>query len=246
MIVKEATKVALITGGAKRIGGAISEFLQQQGMSVAIHCYTALAEAEQLANKLNAARKNSAIVVQTDLNNNSSYEQLVNQIVKKWGRLDVLVNNASLFCPTPFKEASLQAFDDLLTTNLKAPFFLAQAALPLLQETSGCVINITDVHAQKPLKSYSLYTMSKAALKMMTESLARELAPTVRVNAVAPGAILWPEKNLDLAGREKIIAKIPLKRSGSPLDIAKAVWFLIDCEYITGQTIVVDGGRLMD
>lgn len=243
---KTNTPVALITGGAKRIGRAISEFLHQKNICVVIHCRTAITEAQQLADKFNAERKNSALVIQADLKNKDQHEKIVGEILKKWGRLDVLVNNASIFYPTPFKETSAANFDALMTSNLKAPFFLTQAALKPLQENSGCVINITDIHAQKPLKFYSLYTMSKAALKMMTESLARELAPAIRVNAVAPGAILSPAENPDLLLREKIMQKIPLKRQGQPMDVAKAVWFLIDSPYITGQTIVVDGGRLMD
>lgn len=239
-------KVALITGGAKRIGATISQFLHEQGISVAIHCHTSVTQAQQLADKFNAQRNHSAIVIEADLNHIDQHENIIQKILENWGRLDVLINNASIFFPTPYAKASLTQFDDLINTNLKAPFFLTQAALHALQASKGCIINITDIHAQKPLKNYTLYTMSKAGLKMMTESLAKELAPTLRVNAVAPGAILWPEKNLDgyISQREKIIQKTALKRQGQPIDIAKAVWFLIDCDYITGQTIVVDGGRL--
>lgn len=237
-------KVALITGGAKRIGATISQFLHQQGMSVAIHCHTSVAQAQQLTDQLNAQRNHSAIVIEANLNDMNQHKKIIQKIRETWGRLDVVINNASIFFPTPYANASLTEFDDLINTNLKAPFFLTQAALPLLQANKGSIINITDIHAQKPLKNYTLYTMSKAGLKMMTESLAKELAPTLRVNAVAPGSILWPEKNLDIHQREKIIQKIALKRQGQPIDIAKAVWFLIDCDYITGQTIIVDGGRL--
>lgn len=243
---KKANKVVLITGGARRIGKVITEFLWQQGMSVAIHCHTAITEAEQLAERLNAMRANSAMVVPLNLVEILHYERMITAVLEQWGRLDVLINNASMFYPTYFSEISLKTWDDMLTTNLKAPFFLAKAALKPLQANSGCIINITDIHAQKPLKFYSAYTISKAGLKMMTESLARELAPHIRVNAVAPGAILWPEKNLDVEKRKKIIEKIPLKRQGQPIDIAQAVGFLIDSTYITGQTIVIDGGRLLD
>jgi pteridine reductase len=239
------TKVALVTGGAKRIGRGISEFLHQQGLFVAIHCHTATDEAQTLVNALNIKRENSCMMVQADLKNLNDYPKIINAVVEKWGRLDILINNASAFYATPFKTAALEDFDDLFTINLKAPFFLIQAASTALQKYSGCVINITDIHAQKPLKFYSLYCMTKASLKMLTETLSRELAPKIRVNAVAPGSILWPQ-NLNTEQKTRILEKVPLKRQGKPIDIAKTVWFLIESDYITGQTIMVDGGRLLD
>lgn len=238
--------VALITGGARRIGAVITEFLHQQGMSVAIHCHASTSEANRLAEKLNTHRANSAFVVCEDLQNFEQYQKLIESVIHQFGRLDVLINNASVFYPTPFEKATSDMWKKMMDVNLKSPFFLTQAALPFLQENSGCIVNITDIHAQKPLKFYNLYSMSQASLKMMTESLAKDLAPNVRVNAVAPGAILWPEKHADISLQEKILNKIPLKRQGDPVDIGKTVWFLIDSPYVTGQTIVVDGGRLLD
>lgn len=240
------TKVVLITGGAKRIGRAISQFLHQKGMLVAIHCHTSMHEAQELAARFNAKRENSSIVVQGNLKVVEQHANFIGAVLKQWGRLDVVINNASVFFATPFATASCEDFNDLLDTNLKAPFFLAQAAIKPLQAVCGCIINISDIHAQKPLKFHSIYCMAKAGIKMMTESLSRELAPNIRVNCVSPGAILWPEKDVDSLLREKIIQRIPLKRQGKPLDIAKAVWFLINADYMTGQTVVVDGGRLLD
>lgn len=240
------SKVAFITGGARRIGRTISEFLHQQGFCIAIHYHTAADEAHSLAETLNKQRKNSCLLLQANLKDFNRYEKMIADILEKYGRLDVIINNASEFYPTPLSKTSLNDFDALFQINLKAPFFLAQAALTPLKENSGCIINITDIHAQKPLKKYSLYSMTKAGLKMMTESLSRELAPDIRVNAVAPGTILWPQDNINTAQKEKILQKTPLKKQGNPLDIATAVLFLINSNYITGQTIVVDGGRLLD
>lgn len=239
-------KIALITGGAQRIGRSISEFLHQQGFSVAIHYYTSVDEARALAKSLNSQREDSCLLVQANLKNVDQYPKIIAEIMQKWGRLDVLINNASMFYPTPFKNATTSNFNELFDINLKAPFLLTQAALEALQKSSGCIINITDMHGQKPLKNYSLYTMTKAGLKMMTESLSRELAPTIRVNAIAPGTILWPDEKLNPLQKENILQKTPLKRQGKPLDIAQTVLFLIESDYITGQTIVVDGGRLLD
>jgi pteridine reductase len=239
-------KVALVTGGAHRIGAAISKFLHAQGMSVVIHCNTAISEAEQLAAQFNAQRENSSFVIHADLCQLDQHVKILEAISSHFGRLDVLVHNASVFYPTMIEQVTSDTWENLFTINLKAPFFLTQAALPLLSESRGCIVNITDIHAQKPLKCYSVYSIGQAGLKMMTEALAKELAPSVRVNAVAPGAILWPEKQMDLSLQKRIIYKIALKRQGNPIDIAKAVWFLIDSPYITGQTVVVDGGRLMD
>lgn len=236
-------KIALITGGAKRIGAVISQFLHEQGFSIAIHCNTAISDANALNIQLNKQRKNSSCVIQADLRDANCYQKIINTVIEQLGRLDVVIHNASVFYPTPLEEATLENWEDLVSTNIKAPFFLAQAAVPFLREKKGCIVNITDVYAEKPLKFYNIYNISKAALKMMTETFAKELAPHIRVNAVAPGSILWPEKQMDLSLQEKILRKIPLKRQGTPLDIAKAVWFLIDSSYITGQTIIVDGGK---
>lgn len=238
-------RVAFITGGARRIGAAISEFLVKQGLRVAIHCHTSLVEAQALADQLNHQRQDCAMVIQGNLKNSDQYAKWVNAVLEKWQRLDVLVHNASAFYPTPCSLATPENFDDLFLTNVKAPFFLTQAVLLSLKQNQGCVINITDIHAEKPLRQHSLYSMTKAGLKMMTAALAKELAPQIRVNAIAPGAVLWPEQQCDREQQAKIIEKIALKRQGTPLDIAKAVWFLIESNYITGQTIRVDGGRVI-
>lgn len=244
-----ASKVALITGSAKRIGAAIAEKLHQENINVIIHYRHSQDEAEKLCEKLNAVRHKSAVSLFADLNNTKSLKNFIAAAERTWQRLDYLINNASNFYPTPFGNIEKEHWQDLLASNLTAPFFLSQAAYPLLKKNEGSIINITDIHAKRPLKNYSVYCIAKAGLVMLTKSLAKELAPEVRVNAVAPGSIIWPtgDNELDRATQEKIIAKTCLKRLGKPLDIAKAVLFLIkDAPYITGQIISVDGGRLLN
>lgn len=239
------TKVVLITGAAKRVGAAIARLLHQQGMNVIIHYHASSASALQLAEELNQVRKNSAATLTADLNQIAACENLITQAEKIWQRLDVLVNNASRFYPTPLGRVTLDQWQDLFASNLQAPFFLAQTAAPFLKKQRGCIVNITDIHAEKPLKKYPVYSMTKAALLMMTKSLAKELAPEIRVNAVAPGAVCWPggENELNDEIKNKIVAQTLLKKAGTTKDIAKAVWFYIDNDYITGQTLAVDGGR---
>ena len=241
-----ASKVALITGAARRIGAEIARELHANGMNIVLHYNASEGEALQLCDELNQKRASSAIALRADLQVQESEEMLVEQAVKHWGRLDVLVNNASRFYRTSIGKITEYAWDDLMTSNVKAPFFLSQAAAPYLAAQQGAIINITDIHAEHPLRDYAVYCISKSALLMMTKSLAKELGPAVRVNAVSPGSILWPEgeNTLSEAEKQKIIERTALQRSGKPLDIAKAVlYFARDADYVTGQVICVDGGR---
>ncbi len=236
----------LITGAAHRIGATTARFLHAAGMNIVIHYRQSRAGAEALQQELAAVRPDSVALVQADLHDTALLPQLVEDAAEAWGRLDVLINNASTFYPTPIDKATEAEWDDLLGTNLKAPFFLSQAAAPFLRRSRGCIVNIVDIHAERPLRGFPIYSIAKAGLVMLTKSLAAELGPEVRVNAVAPGAILWPE-HLDEAGREKIISRTFLKRQGSPEDIAKAIRYLIqDADYMTGQVLAVDGGRSLN
>lgn len=239
-------KVALITGAARRIGAEIANTLHAAGMNVVLHFNASQEEADRLAGQLNGIRADSAIILRADLSDIESAKLLIEQAEKKWHRLDVLVNNASRFYRTPLGEATEAAWDDLIDSNVKAPFFLAQTAYPLLKKNNGVVINITDIHGERPLRDYSIYCISKGALIMMTKMLAKEFGPNVRVNAVSPGAIIWPEGENILSDKEKnkIISQTALDRPGSAEDIAKAVLFFArDAEYVTGQILDVDGGR---
>lgn len=237
-------KVALITGAARRIGAAIATRLHQGGADVAIHYRGSAAEATALAGKLNAVRAESAAAFQADLIDTPALPGLVDDIVRWRGRLDILVNNASSFYPTPPGEITEAHWDDLMGSNLKAPLFLSQAALPELRRAGGAIVNIVDIHSQRPLRNHTVYGPAKAALAMLTRSLAKDLAPDVRVNGVSPGAILWPDNELDEVARNAILEQIPLERAGDPDDIAGAVLFLVqDATYVTGQIIAVDGGR---
>jgi pteridine reductase len=239
-------QVVLITGAGRRIGAEIARFLHAQGMNVVLHHYQSEKEAKALCAALNKQRKNSAVIAQADLSIFDHLSQLIQKTIEFWGYLDVVVNNASVFYKTKIGKVNSDAWDELMDTNLKAPFFLAQAAFPYLAKRQGCIVNIADRHATYPLRDYSAYCISKAGLVMLTQALARELAPDVRVNAISPGSIVWPEgrNNLSKAVQKKIISRIALQRQGNVLDIAKAVLFLIEeANYTTGQTIVVDGGR---
>jgi pteridine reductase len=237
-------RVALVTGGAQRIGAQIVRTLHAAGMNVAIHYHSSAAPAEQLAGELNAVRPGSATTVLGDLDDLGSAPELVAAVEARFGRLDVLVNNASRFYPTPLDTATAAQWEELMGSNLRAPFFLAQAAAPLLRATGGCIVNLVDVHAQRPLKDHPIYCMAKAANAMMVMSLARELGPSVRVNGVAPGAILWPDRELSDAAKQEILDRTALKRTGEMEDVAKAVLFLVrDADYVTGQILAVDGGR---
>lgn len=237
-------KVALITGAAHRIGAAIACMLHDQGANLALHYRGSRHAAQMLQEELNACRADSVIVMQADLLHTNELPALVQRAVDAWGRLDALINNASSFYPTPIGSVTEAQWDDLTGTNLKAPFFLSQAAAPHLERHHGCIVNIADIHADRPLKAHPVYSLAKAGLVMLTKALARELGPRVRVNAVAPGAILWPESEMDEETRQHILSRTALKRQGSPEDIARAVLFLIrDADYTSGHVLTVDGGR---
>ena len=243
--VNDATaKTALITGASKRIGATTSRVLHEAGYNVIIHCRLSLSAANELAEELNESRADSAKVIQGDLNNETIYNHLIKQAYECWNRLDVLVNNASSFYPTPIGTITLDDWNNLVNSNMKAPLFLAQAAAPYLRQTQGCIINMIDVHGQRPMKDHPVYCAAKAGLGMLTMSLAKELGPDIRVNGVAPGAILWPDNDMPDHTKKLILERTSLKRPGEPLDIASTILFLArDANYITGQIIAVDGGR---
>jgi pteridine reductase len=240
-------KVVLITGGAKRVGAAICRRLHAAGALLVLHYRHSAGEARLLSAELNHARADSVALIQADLLDDAKLVSVVDQTVQTFGRLDALINNASSFFATPVGDITPEHWQDLIGTNLKAPMFLAQAAAPALRKSQGAIVNITDIHAERPLKNYVVYSVAKAGLIGLTRSLARELAPDVRVNAVAPGPILWPDDDsFDELSRQRIISHTPLRREGAPDDIARAVHFLLeDAGYVTGETIHVDGGRHM-
>jgi pteridine reductase len=238
-------KVVLVTGSAKRVGAAIARRLHREGASLMLHYRGSEREAKALRTELNAARADSAALVQADLLDVSGLSEIVKNTVGRFERLDALVNNASAFFPTPVGEMTLASWDGLVGANLRAPLFLSQAAAPHLKKTGGAIVNITDIHAERPLKGYVIYSIAKTGLAGLTRSLARELAPEVRVNGVAPGAIVWPEDgSWDDLTRQRIVSHTLLKRTGDPDDIARAVYYLIaEAPYVTGEIIAVDGGR---
>jgi pteridine reductase len=236
--------VVLITGGARRVGAQIVRTLHASGANVLLHFRHSDRAALDLARELNADRAGSVVVKGANLLDPEAAGALVEAALGEFGRLDVLVNNASTFYPTRIGETTAAHWEDLLGTNLKAPFFLSQAAAPALERQGGLIINIVDIHALRPLKRHPVYSIAKAGLAMLTRSLARELGPAIRVNGIAPGPVLWPENDMDEALQREIVAKTALKRHGTPLDIARTALFLArDAPYITGQIIAVDGGR---
>ena len=238
-------KTALITGAAKRIGAAIAKHLHKSGMDIIVHHHTSAKEADELVNSLNATRTDSAITLQANLEQQESYDALVKEALLFKGKIDVLINNASVFYPTNIEDMNETNWNELINVNLKAPLFLSQSAVNSLRETKGCIVNIADIHGDKPLKDHPIYSISKSGLIMLTQSLAKELAPDVRVNAVSPGAITWPEE-MGSKTKELILEQCALKRTGTMEDICKAVFFLInDADYITGQVLKVDGGRTL-
>lgn len=239
-------KVVLITGGAKRVGAASARLLHAAGANLMIHYRSSATEARALQDELNAVRENSVALIQADLLDIGGLPSLVKQTVVTFGGLDVLLNNASSFYPTPVGSIVEEDWIDLMGSNLKAPLFLSQAAAPELKKRRGCIINITDIHADRPMKSYVVYSIAKAGLVGLTKSMARELAPEVRVNGIAPGPIMWPDDdaNFDEVSRQRIISHTMLKRAGDPSDIALAVrFFAMDTHFVTGQILAVDGGR---
>ena len=239
--------VALVTGAARRIGAAIARRLHADGFDVALHFHQSAAEAQALAAELERARSGSVLLLQAELSEFDRLPELVAHAVGRFGKLDALVNNASAFFSTPLGSTTPAQWDALFGANVRAPFFLAQAAAPHLRASRGAIVNLADIHGERPLRDHAVYGMSKAALLHMTQALALELAPQVRVNAVSPGAILWPEGGKDDVERSALLARTPLARTGSPEEIAEAVrWLLRDATYTTGQVIRVDGGRMLD
>ncbi len=237
-------QVALVTGAARRIGAAISRRLHHHGANVAIHYRDSSDEANALCDELNAARPDSAMSLRADLSDTSAFPELIDSVTEWHGQLDILINNASSFYPTELGHVSEADWDNLIGTNLKAPLFLAQAALVPLRSSRGVIVNIVDIHAQRPLRNHAVYGAAKAGLAMLTRSLAKDLGPEIRVNGVSPGAILWPETELSDAAKKSILGQIPLGRTGEPDDIAGCVLYLVrDATYVTGQIIAVDGGR---
>jgi pteridine reductase len=239
-------QVALVTGGARRVGAATVRALHSAGARVAIHYHASLGAAKALAAALEAKRPESTLLLKADLLDIDALPRLIDAVVKYFGRLDVLVNNASSFYPTPVGAITAADWTDLMGTNLQAPLFLSQAAAPALKKGTGAIVNIVDIHAERPLKDYVVYSIAKAGLVALTRSLSRELGPEIRVNGVAPGAILWPDDGAHFspAQQQAIIAQSSLKRPGSPEDIAHAVkFFAFDAPYVTGQILAVDGGR---
>ena len=240
-------RVVLITGGVHRIGAKIARTLHAEGARLVLHYRASRDAAHALQEELNAVRDDSVVLVRADLLDQAALPAVVADALATWGRLDVLINNASSFYSTPLGSVTETEWDDLMGTNLKAPFFLSQAAAPHLKEHGGCIVNIADIHAERPLKRFPVYSMAKAGLVMLTKSLACELGPQVRVNAIAPGAILWPEHEIDEVTQQRIISRTFLKRQGNPQDIARAALFLIrDADYTSGQVITVDGGRSLN
>lgn len=242
------TQVALITGAARRIGAEIAHKLHETGLNVVLHYLNSQTDAEALCNFLNEKRPHSAITLSADLKQRENFPHFLELAANSWGRLDVLVNNASCFIKTPMGSVTEALWDEIMDTNLKAPFFLSQFAAPHLISTKGCIINIADVHTERAFRDYAVYCVSKAGLVSATRVLAKELGPNVRVNAISPGMMIWPENENELpeALKLKIINETALKRIGRLTDVAKAVLFFVqDADYITGQVLTIDGGRLL-
>ena len=237
-------KTALITGGAARIGAQIAKTLHKNNFNIIIHCNRSKDKAQLLCDELNLLKEKSAKVVVGNLNNVDS----INSIVESVKSIDLLVNNASVFYPLSVDESDSENWDNILDVNLKAPFFLSKGLSQKLKSSEGSIINIIDIHADRPLKKHSVYNISKAGLKMLTLTLAKELAPSIRVNGVSPGSILWPQEGAEISESDKkiMLERIALKRQGSPQDIADTVLFLANSNYLTGQIINVDGGRTLN
>ncbi|CAM5181478.1 pteridine reductase [Alishewanella longhuensis] len=235
--------VALVTGSALRLGRQMIISLHQQGYRVIVHYHRSASAAADLADELNLLRPGSAATLAANLNDDLAIVPMATQALGYFGRIDLLINNASSFYPTPIAYASLAHWEDLFGSNVKAPYFLSKALAPELAKRRGCIINMVDIHADKPLAEHSIYCMAKAALNMMTKALARELAPDVRVNGIAPGAILWPSQDLPESDKVAVLAQVPMQRLGDPTDIANTMLFLAKAPYVTGQIVAVDGGR---
>ncbi len=244
MTARLSGQCAIITGAAKRLGAAMAEALHAEGADVVIHANRSAAIAEALAARLNERRAGSATTVRADLLANGAAKLIVESALSTFGRINILVNNASSFYSTPIGTITDANWDDLIGTNLKTPLFLSQAAAPFLKQSRGVIVNLVDIHAQRPLKNHPVYCAAKAGLAMLTRSLARELGPEVRVNGIAPGPILWPEAGMDANLQRQIIEQTVLKRSGGPEDIVRALLFLTaESPFVTGQILAIDGGR---
>ena len=235
--------VALITGAAKRIGAAMATRLHNEGFRVIIHYGHSKDDAYALAQKLNNVRPESATCLQANLCDSEEVKALSNNAVSVWGQLDVLVNNASSFYPTPIGSISEDDWLSLVGSNVKGPLFLSQALAPALRKTKGCIVNMVDMHIDRPLPKHSVYLLAKSGLASLTQSLAIDLAPDIRVNGIGPGAILWPEREMEDDEKDKLLSSIPLGELGKPEDIAQTLSFLVSASYVTGQIIFVDGGR---
>ena len=236
-------QVVLITGAARRIGAVTAQLFHEAGYTVVIHYNNSAAAADRLCEQLNAQRSDSCLLVQTDLNDMAALDK-IKDLINSLGRLDVLINNASSFYPTPLENCDDQQWNDLINSNLKGPFFLSQKLAPMLKKSQGAIVNISDMHARQALSDHPIYTIAKAGNIAMTKSMAKDLGPHVRVNSVAPGAILWPEHEQDDADKQSsVLSRVPMGRLGTESDIAKTAFFLaVDATYMTGQTIAVDGG----
>lgn len=237
-------KAVLITGAARRVGAAIARLLHAHGANIIIHYRSAAREAQALNAEFEALRRGSVALVRADLLEPAARARVIEEAVRAFGRLDVLINNASSFYPTPVGEITPAQWNDLVGSNLEAPLFLSQAAAPHLKRTRGSILNLVDIHASRPLKRHTVYSIAKAGLVMLTRSLARELGPEIRVNAIAPGPVMWPEGEIDQTLMDEIVSRTALKRIGSPGDVARAVLFFVkDAPFVTGQILAVDGGR---
>ena len=243
----ESKPVALVTGASRRVGAAISRSLHAAGYDLVLHHRNSAGEASALQAELERSRPGSTLVVQAELSQFDRLPELIAQTIGRFGRLDALVNNASAFYPTPIGVVTPAMWDELFAANARAPFFLSQAAVPHLKASRGSIVNLVDIYAERPLKNHTVYVMAKAALAMMTMSLARELGPEIRVNGVAPGAVLWPDQGKSDLEKAALLQSTALQREGRPEDVAEAVrWLLLDAHYTTGQIIRVDGGRALN
>ncbi len=236
--------VALLTGAGRRVGAAIARMLHAAGYDLALHCYQSLTDTQVLVTELEKQRSHSTLLLQADFSDRDAPAELIRQVLASTGRLDALINNASTFFPTPVGQTGLAHWDALMVVNARAPFFLAQAAAGALCKACGSIVNLVDIYAERPLANHPIYCMAKAALLAMSRSLALDMAPNVRVNAVAPGAILWPDKGSNHADQRHLLLRTPLERTGSPEEVAGTVlWLLRDATFVTGTVINVDGGR---
>jgi len=246
MSTRHPRPVALITGAGKRVGAAIARTLHAAGYDLALHYRRSRDEAQALAEQLEQVRADSTLCIEAELAELQRLPRLVDAVLARYGRLDALVNNASAFYPTPIGVATVAQWDDLFASNAQAPFFLAQAAVPALRESRGAIVNMVDIYAERPLANHAIYCMAKASLEAMTRALALDLGPEIRVNGIAPGAVMWPSDGKSYDDRQAMLERTPLKRAGSPDDVANAaLWLLRDAPFVTGQILRVDGGRTL-